>query len=96
MSEQQQAAPGWYPAVDGPYQRYWDGQAWTQHTAPLQAGVAAAGPARAVTYSQKRTSHTFHLIMTICTAGLWGLFVWLPLTIWHHVGPRAKQVTRYQ
>ena len=27
---------GWYPAPDGaPAQRYWDGQRWTEHTAPL-------------------------------------------------------------
>lgn len=28
-----QAAPGWYPTGDGE-QRYWDGQAWTEHAAP--------------------------------------------------------------
>jgi hypothetical protein len=25
---------GWYPAPDGNGQRYWDGAAWTDHTAP--------------------------------------------------------------
>ena len=25
---------GWYPSPDGIGQRYWDGQAWTDHTAP--------------------------------------------------------------
>lgn len=35
MSDFQQAQPGWYPTGDG-YQRYWDGQQWTEHRAPLQ------------------------------------------------------------
>ncbi|WP_394855679.1 DUF2510 domain-containing protein [Rhodococcus globerulus] len=27
---------GWYPDANGaPAQRYWDGSAWTEHTAPL-------------------------------------------------------------
>ena len=37
----QQPAPGWYPDPQTPgMQRYWDGQAWTEHTAPMgqQAG----------------------------------------------------------
>lgn len=25
---------GWYPNPTGPGQRYWDGQQWTEHTAP--------------------------------------------------------------
>lgn len=30
----QQAAPGWYQDPQGPGQRYWDGQQWTEHRAP--------------------------------------------------------------
>jgi hypothetical protein len=41
MSEQ--APAGWYPQSDGT-QRYWDGQQWTDHTAP---GAADAAPATA-------------------------------------------------
>lgn len=33
MHDQPQAPPGWYPV--GGTQRYWDGRAWTEHTAPL-------------------------------------------------------------
>src|ERR1700712_5680156 len=53
------APAGWYPdpqhPVPGapPQQRYWDGQAWTQHVAPIaqqqayaQPGHAPAGPAQ--------------------------------------------------
>jgi hypothetical protein len=29
----QTTGPGWYPQPDGS-QRYWDGKAWTEHTAP--------------------------------------------------------------
>lgn len=32
----QSAPAGWYP-VDGGLQRYWDGSAWTEHTAPYVA-----------------------------------------------------------
>ena len=39
-----QAAPGWYPTGDG-FQRYWDGQQWTEHQAPV-----AAQPGQAVGY----------------------------------------------
>jgi hypothetical protein len=42
---------------------------------------------------RKHTSHTFHLLMTIFTFGFWGLFVWLPITIWHALGPRRKVKT---
>lgn len=52
-------------------------------------------PQRAVTKSRKRTSHGLHLVLTICTGGAWGILVWLPLTMWHKFGPRAKAVTRY-
>lgn len=38
-------------------------------------------PRVSVTYSRKRTAHLWHLIATICTAGLWGAFVWLPLVL---------------
>ena len=38
------APPGWYPDPTAPgTQRYWDGQAWTDHHAPL-AGPAATPP----------------------------------------------------
>jgi hypothetical protein len=32
--------PGWYPDAQG-QQRYWDGNQWTEHTAPGQGGPAA-------------------------------------------------------
>lgn len=37
--------PGWYPRSDG-RQRYWDGQQWTQHLAPVAALAThqSAGP----------------------------------------------------
>lgn len=53
-------------------------------------------PDKAVTKERKRTSHGLHLFLTICTAGLWGLCVWLPITTWHKVGPKKKVVTRYR
>lgn len=40
--------------------------------------------------TRKRTSHTFHLIMSILTLGAWAVFVWWPLAIWHKIGPRQR------
>jgi hypothetical protein len=39
-------------------------------------------------------SHTFHLVATVFTCGLWGLLVWLPLWVFRMVF-RRKIVTRY-
>lgn len=36
---------------------------------------------QAVLIKGHRHNHVLHLILTIVTLGLWGLFVWLPLTI---------------
>ena len=54
------ASPGWYPQNDGT-QRYWDGQAWTDHTAPgaspsVPPAVVAATPARNSTWLKTRTA----------------------------------------
>lgn len=32
----------------------------------------------------KRPNHLLHLILTVLTLGLWGVFVWLPLSIFKH------------
>ena len=37
-----QAPAGWYPQPDGT-QRYWDGEAWTAHHAPLPAPATHGG-----------------------------------------------------
>ncbi|MBX6382468.1 MAG: hypothetical protein IRZ07_05760 [Microbispora sp.] len=39
-------------------------------------------------------SHMFHLLATVFTCGLWGLFVWLPLWIFR-LFVRRKQVTKH-
>lgn len=53
-------------------------------------------PTREVHKSRKSTSHGLHLFLTIITLGMWGLFVWLPITLWHKLGPRKKSVTHYR
>jgi cytoskeletal protein RodZ len=50
---------------------------------------------RAVSRSRKPTNHTFHLLMSIITFGMWALCVWFPIIVWHKIGPRAKTTTRY-
>lgn len=48
-------------------------------------------PPTVTTYKVRRqTSHTFHLIMSILTCGIWAILVWWPLTWWHKFGPRKK------
>lgn len=53
MADQEgpQAPAGWYPDPETPgRQRYWDGTAWTEHTAPGPGSaprVGAGGPPRA-------------------------------------------------
>lgn len=87
---------GWYPAPDGqPYQRYWDGRQWTADTAPLAPPPAPASPqpTRFITHERVRTSHTFHLLMTLLTLGAWGIFVWLPITVFNGLR-RRRVVTR--
>lgn len=37
-----QAPAGWYPQPDG-IQRYWDGEAWTAHQAPLPVAAPCGG-----------------------------------------------------
>jgi hypothetical protein len=54
------------------------------------------GASRSVTKQRKRTSHGLHLFLTIITGGLWGLCVWLPITLWHKLGPRRKVVTEHR
>lgn len=66
------AAPGWYPDQQGAL-RWWDGQQWTAHTQPANAPVQQVVVNPKKTY---KTSHAFHLIMSIVTFGLW-LPVWL-------------------
>lgn len=99
-ANQQPPRPGWYTAPDGaPYLRWWAGDHWTPQTRPLPQAptmVVSPGPQRSVYKQRRHTSHTFHLLMTIFTGGIWGLFVWLPMTIWHAMGPRRKVVTRYR
>lgn len=84
MSMQTNAPAGWYPTQPG-MQQYWDGTKWTEHTAPLAAPAAPAAANNAVIVNQRKmykTSHGFHLIMSICTLGLW-LPIWLIVGIYN-------------
>ena len=81
---------GWFDDQQNPGMlRYWDGQAWTDHRAPrpapqpqapvYQAPVErVAAPAQVVVEQRRvyKTSHAFHLIMSIVTIGLW-IPVWI-------------------
>jgi hypothetical protein len=45
------------------------------------ARVESQGDFQAVLVRGHRPNHVLHLILTLITAGLWGLFVWLPIAI---------------
>lgn len=86
MTENKPAvAPGWYNDGGG-LMRWWDGRAWTEHTnAPaVQTAVNAPSATQVVVNSRKmyKTSHGFHLVMSIITLGLW-LPVWLIVGIYN-------------
>jgi hypothetical protein len=89
--------PAWYTVPDGRVM-WWDGNAWgqvapqTQQQIIVQTGQMM--PRRMVTYSRNRTSHTFHLVMTVLTGGLWAVFVWVPVILWNNFGPRSRTVTK--
>ena len=93
---QEQAAPGWYLAAPG-VERWWDGSQWTDtvRAVPQPAPVVVQQPSMAITSQPVQTSHTFHLLMTLLTCGLWGIFVWLPISIINSMS-RKKVVTRYR
>ncbi|MCG5220281.1 hypothetical protein [Streptosporangium sp. KLBMP 9127] len=42
-------------------------------------------------------SHTAHLMLTIFTCGMWGIFVWLPWWLFRMVKPKKTKTTyRYK
>lgn len=78
----------------------WNGQQWVWATPPVPAAgqlvAVQRGPTQSVHYEKQPMAHTFHLIMTILTAGLWGLFVWLPLGLIHSVSRGRRVTTKYR
>lgn len=71
-------APGWYPTREG--QRYWDGEAWTDHIAPAPVQTVVAVP------EPYRTNHVLHLLLTFLTFGAWGV-VWA-FVAWQNASKR--------
>lgn len=74
---------GWFDDPDSPgVLRWWDGSAWSEHRAPK----VSSAPVQQVIVSGYRksykTSHGFHLIMSVCTLGMW-LPVWLVVGIYN-------------
>lgn len=91
----------WHPDV----QRWstWDGREWVWASPPPPAGMQPAaqqpayvGPHTSVTRVKDPMPHTMHLILTILTGGLWGLFVWLPLGLLHNLSRGRKVTTKYR
>jgi hypothetical protein len=56
---------------------WWDGQQW-------QPVTGRPAPLESVTVTPHKTNHTFHLLMTVFTLGLWSpvwLVVWMINTL---------------
>lgn len=75
-------AAGWYDDPTSPgVLRWWDGSAWSEYRAPKPVAqpqtVLVGGYRKAY-----KTSHGFHLVMSLCTLGLW-LPVWLVVGIYN-------------
>lgn len=87
---------GWVPPSAWPEAP--EGWQWWTPTSAVAAypppQVVVAYPRRMVTKQKQQTSHAFHLIMSLLTCGLWAIFVWLPIIVWHAIGPRARSVTK--
>lgn len=93
MTQNSGTAAGWYQ-TDAQTERWWDGQRWGPQVRAV-AQPQERAPRRAVTYQRKQTNHTLHLILTVLTGGLWGVLVWLPITLINGFR-REKSVTRYR
>lgn len=73
-----QTPAGWYDDGSG-RNRWWDGAQWTHHFAPVANTQQPAVQQSTVVVPQRKmykTSHGFHLVMSLITLGLW-LPVWL-------------------
>lgn len=67
-SQDPNAPPGWYP-VDAMNQRYWDGRAWTEHIAPLDAGTEPS--------NDERTIAVLIHVLSLFSSFLAPLIIWL-------------------
>lgn len=74
---------GWYDDGSG-RQRYWDGAQWTEHFAPIASPVQVVTNTPVVVERGKvyKTSHGFHLIMSLITLGMW-IPVWIVVGIYN-------------
>lgn len=93
-SDPQPTPPGWY-AVDAHTERWWDGVQWGPQARPrvVRQAPAPVAHGRIITRSPIRTSHTFHLLMTVLTCGMWAP-IWFLTTVLNKAS-REKSVTRY-
>lgn len=78
---------GWYadPTGDVTRERWYDGQKWTEHSRPAQYAHAhiTSWPAQVMAPRRLyKTSHGFHLAMSIFTLGLW-VPVWIVVGIYN-------------
>ena len=64
---------GWYHDPTSGLQRWWDGTRWTENFAPTVIAPVHVTMVRG-------TNHTFHLIMSLVTVGLW-IPVWIIVSI---------------
>jgi hypothetical protein len=75
--------PGWYPQPDG-QQRYWDGQSWTEHLAPVATAEAApfGGPVAGGPDTMDELAEARSAAQRMVYIGLAILVVGIVITVW--------------
>lgn len=93
----QQPPPGYHPQQpygpqhSGPQQPY--GYGYQQQPPQMPRKVTAVSKQRGLS----GMSHMTHLLLTIFTCGMWGVFVWLPWWIFRMIFRKKTKTTyRYQ
>lgn len=66
-----------------------------QRAAFMAAAIPAFG-GRMVTKDRRETRHGLHLLLTLCTFGVWAVTGWPIAWAWNRFGPRRVTTTNYR
>lgn len=63
---------------------------------PVQPWAPAHQAHRQVTKDRRETRHGLHLLLTLCTFGVWAVTGWPIAWAWNRFGPRRTTITTYR